>query len=224
MANWLERTADVASIGAGVAAVLIAGVVLYQVAGTDLSHASPSGEVTDWQRYADGHRLGPETAAVTIIEFGDYQCPFCRASEPHLKAILRRHGNDVALVYRHFPLQVHGSAFPAARAAECAGEQDRFWEFHEVLYSTDSWMGRTSDADLAELAERAGVVSLEEFVSCLGGTEGDYAVNADIMVGQRLGIAGTPTFLVNGRLHVGPLDSLRFDALFDELTRGPAMK
>lgn len=221
MANWLERTADVASVAAGWAAVLIAGVVLYQMtAGLDLSQARPSGEVADWQRYADGHRLGPETAAVTIIEFGDYQCPFCRASEPHLKAIRSRYGNDVALVYRHFPLQGHGSAFPAARAAECAGQQNRFWEFHRVLYSTESWMGETSDAHLAELAERADVVSLEDFVSCLGGTEGDYAVNADIMVGRRLGIAGTPTFLVNGQLHVGPLDSLQFEALFEELREG----
>ena len=129
-------------------------MVLYQAAtGIDARPETPPGEatVTNWQRYADGgHRLGPETAAVTIIEFGDYQCPFCRASEPHLKAIRAKYGNDVALVYRHFPLPGHGSAFPAARGAECAGQQDRFWEFHELLYSTESWIGDASEATFSD--------------------------------------------------------------------------
>lgn len=221
-ANWLERTANIASIAAGLAAVFIAAVVLHRTAlGPALSPGNPSGEVTDWRRYSDGHRLGPEMPLVTIIEFGDYQCPFCKASEPHLEAIRRRFGNDVALVYHHFPLAGHGSAFEAATAAECAGQQDRFWPFHELLYSTESWIGATSDADvMAGLAERAGVASVEEFVSCLEGTEDDYAVNADIMLAQSLGVVGTPTFLVNGQLHVGPLDSLRFETLFDELREG----
>lgn len=224
MADWLDRATDITSLGAGLAALVLAGVVVYQAAtGPDFRPESSPGEVTveDWQRYADGgHRLGPETAAVTIIEFGDYQCPFCRASEPHLQAIRSRYGNDVALVYRHFPLPGHSSAFPAARGAECAGQQDRFWEFHEVLYSTESWIGDTSDSSLAKLAEQAGVVSVDEFASCLQGTHGDNAVGADITVGQRLGIAGTPTFLVNGQLHLGPLDSLRFEALFDAVLDG----
>ena len=222
--KWLEQATDVASLGAGLAAVVVAGVVLYQAAvDPDLPPTNPPGEitVTDWQRYADGgHRLGPETAAVTIIEFGDYQCPFCRASVPHLEAIRSRYGDEVALVYRHFPLPGHSSAFPAARAAECAGQQDRFWEFHELLYSTEGWIGDTSGARLEELAERAGVAGVEEFVNCLDGAKGDDAVDADMAAGRRLGIAGTPTFLVNGELHVGPLDSLRFETWFDELREG----
>lgn len=125
-ANWLERAMDFASLGAGLAAVVVAGVVLFRMVGPDVS-SRESQEVSGWQRYADvGNRLGPETAAVTIIEFGDYQCPYCRESEAHLRAILRKHENDVSLVYRHFPLPGHGSAYPAARAAECAGKQDRF--------------------------------------------------------------------------------------------------
>lgn len=80
-----------------------------------------------------------------------------------------------------------------------------------------SWIGDTSEASLTMLAEQAGVVSVEEFASCLDGTDGDTAVGVDITAGQRLGIAGTPTFLVNHQLHVGPLDSLRFETLFDEI-------
>lgn len=104
---------------------------------------------------------------MTIIEFGDYQCPYCRASEAHLEAIRREYGNDVSLVYRHFPLSGHGSAYSAARAAECAGKQDRFWEFHELLYSTTGWIEDTSEGGLAGLAEQTGVVSVEQFTRCL---------------------------------------------------------
>lgn len=218
--TWLDRVTDVISFGAGLAAVVVAGVVLFRTLGPD---PSPPGsrELPDWQRYAnDGHRLGLETAAVTIIEFGDYQCPYCRESEAHLTAIRRKHGNDVSLVYRHFPLPGHGSAYPAARAAECAGQQDRFWEFHGLLYSTDSWMEDTSEAELAELADQARVASLEEFARCLADREIDDIVNADVAAGQGLGIQATPTFLVNGELHVGVLDSLRFEVLFEELSGG----
>jgi len=216
-ANWLERAMDFASLGAGLAAVVVAGVVLFRMVGPDVS-SRESQEVSGWQRYADvGNRLGPETAAVTIIEFGDYQCPYCRESEAHLRAILRKHENDVSLVYRHFPLPGHGSAYPAARAAECAGKQDRFWEFHELLYSTNGWIEDTSEAGLAGLAEQARVVSIEDFARCLAGSEIDALVNADLAAGRGLGIRGTPTFLVNGSLHVGVLDSLRFEVWLEEL-------
>lgn len=220
MANRLERVTDVVTLAAGLAAVVVAGLVVYRAIDADPPAATPVGEitVTDWQRYADGgHRAGPETAPVTIIEFGDYQCPFCRAAEPHLTAIRSRYGDQVALIYRHFPLPGHSSAFPAARAAECAGKQARFWEFHGLLYATESWIGDTSQARLVELAERAGVGRVDEFVRCLDGSEGDDAVDADIAAGRSLGIRGTPTFLVNGELNVGPLDSLRFFAAFGEL-------
>lgn len=181
--SWLERLTDLTTLGVGLAAVVVAGVVLFRTTGPDLS-SEGSQEVSGWQRYADvGHRLGPETAAVTIIEFGDYQCPYCRA-------------------------------------AECAGKQDRFWEFHEMLYSTATWIADTADAGLAGLAERAGVGSVEEFARCLADPEIDNLVNADVAAGRELGIRGTPTFLVNGVLHAGVLDSLRFEVLFAELGEG----
>ena len=218
MAKSLERMTDVASLCAGLAAVVVAGVVLYRTVAGDVSPGNPPQEVSGWQRYAgSGHRLGPETAAVTIIEFGDYQCPFCREAEPHLTAILGRFGNEVSLIYRHFPLPGHGSAFPAARGAECAGQQDRFWEFHRLLYSTDRWIENTSETGLAELAQQAGVASVREFTRCLGENDADHSVNADIATGEELGIPGTPAFLINGELHVGVLDSLRFEVMFERL-------
>lgn len=217
-ANWLERAMDFTSLGAGLAAVVVAGVVLFRLTGPDVSAQGSQG-VSDWQRYANvGHRLGPETAAVTIIEFGDYQCPYCRESEAHLRAIRSKYGNDVSLVYRHFPLPGHGAAYPAARAAECAGQQDRFWEIHELLYATNSWIEDISEAGLAGLAEQAGVMNVEEFADCLADREIDELVNADVAAGRTLGIQGTPTFLVNGELHIGVLDSLRFEVLFEELS------
>jgi protein-disulfide isomerase len=222
MARLLEQMTNVASLGAGLAAVVVAAVVLHRTFGPDVSPRGQPQKVSGWQRYAGGgHRLGPETAAVTIIEFGDYECPFCREAEPHLAAIRSRYGDEVALVYRHFPLPLHAAAFPAARAAECAGQQDRFWEFHSLLYSTDSWIKDTSEAGLTALADQADVPSVDEFASCLEGVDADYAVNADLAAGQGLGIQGTPTFLINGELHVGVLDSLRFERLFEELHDDP---
>lgn len=221
MAKLLDRMTDLASLGAGLAALVVAGVVLYRTVASDISPGSPPREISGWQRYAGGgHRLGPETAAVTIIEFGDYQCPYCREAEPHLAAIRSRYENDVALIYRHFPLPGHGSAFPAARGAECAGQQDRFWEFHGLLYSTDSWIEDASEAALAELAAQASVASVSEFMRCLEDNEADYAVNTDVAAAQELGIPGTPAFLINGQLHIGLLDSLRFESLFEELREG----
>lgn len=217
-ANWMERAIDFTSLGAGLAAVVVAGVVLFRLTDPDDSSQGSQG-VSGWQQYADaGHRLGLETAAVTIVEFGDYQCPYCRESEAHLRAILSKYENDVSLVYRHFPLPGHGAAYPAARAAECAGQQDRFWELHELFYSTHNWIEDTSEAGMAGLAERAGVVSVEEFADCLAGGDIDELVDADVAAGRGLGIRGTPTFLVNGELHVDVLDSLRFEVLFEELS------
>lgn len=82
----------------------------------------------DWHPFAAGaYQKGSDQATITIIEFGDYECPYCRAAEPHLRVIPSKYPGDVKLVYRHFPSSTHSRAEPAAVAAECAGDQDAFW-------------------------------------------------------------------------------------------------
>lgn len=95
---------------------------------------------------------GPPDAWVTIVEFSDFQCPYCRSAEPELEAVLAAHPQDVRLVYEQYPLAFHDRALPAALAADCAGQQDRFWEMHDLLMA-----GALDDASLAGYARQLGL-------------------------------------------------------------------
>lgn len=143
---------------------------------------------------ADGPSRGPADAPVTIIEFSDYQCPFCKRAEPTLVQLLKRYPEQVRLVYRHFPLAGHEQARPAAEAAACAEDQGKFWEYHDLLFESSPDL----DADaLRELAERAKL-DLAAFDACVAaGTHADK-VQADFEAGQEAGVNGTPAFFVNG--------------------------
>jgi protein-disulfide isomerase len=165
--------------------------------------------VEDWQSFAlTGQRIGPATAAVTIVEFSDFQCPFCRISAERLANLRAEFPTTVAVVYRHFPLKSHLHAAAAAVAAECAGEQGKFWEMHGVLFGRQAELGEISWLDLAD---QAGISDLSLFRSCLDEQSGIAAVKRDSADGERLGVRGTPTLLVNGRRIQGvpPSDSLR---------------
>jgi len=167
------------------------------------------GVVEDWEKYASaGHRVGSATPEVTIIEFGDYQCPYCRDWQPHIDAILRKYPDDVAFVFRHFPLETHNLAYPAARAAECAGEQDRFWPFHRELLGNPDWIGNA----MTDFAINAGIQDMDAFEDCLEDESPVPAIDADLAAATELGARGTPTILINGVMSYGVVDSLRLEA------------
>lgn len=212
--RWLDRLTGLATIVAATSAAVMTALVGYRT----LSPNRPSQVQArstvfeNWHSYADtGHRIGPLEPKVTIVEFGDYQCPFCKAAQPHIEAILRRHADDVALVYRHLPLSVHPFAYPAARAAECAGDQGAFWKYHQLLFKDSSWIGAITEAAFMNLASRAGVQDVDQFHSCLESLEPVRSIADDMATAQELGFKGTPMFLVNGEMHVGILDSIFFD-------------
>jgi protein-disulfide isomerase len=130
-----------------------------------------------WHRLVeDGHRTGPDDALETIIEYGEYECPRCRAWQPQIEAVLRRNPEDVSFVYKHCQLSYHRRAYPAVRAAECVGAQARFWEMHRILFTTDNWLG---DAFL-RLAAQAGIGDIGALTACLAGTEPVPAIEASI--------------------------------------------
>jgi len=166
---------------------------------------------------AVGPALGPADAPVTIIEFSDYQCPFCQRAEPTLKQIAARYPEQVRIVYRHFPLDnIHPLARGASEAAACAGEQDKFWEYHALIWRETPEL----DADkLAALAQEAEL-DLEAFSSCVG--EGRFAdeIEADLEAGREAGVNGTPAFFVNGIPLSGaqPLDAF-VELIESELAR-----
>lgn len=144
---------------------------------------------------ADQPSLGNTGAPVTIVEFTDYQCPSCAATQPTLERLIKEYGDKVRLVARDFPLNQHADAFKAAEAAEAAREQGKYWEYVEILMSNQSALG------VAKLKDYAGQLSLDRgrFDQALESGKFAATVQRDIEEGTRLGIDATPTVFVNGR-------------------------
>ena len=158
--------------------------------------------------------LGPVSAAVTIVEYADFECPACRESVAVLKQLRSLYPGQVRLVHRDFPLPAHPGAQPAAEAAQCAYEQGEFWAYHDALFSHAPML-----VDHLQLAHDLRL-DTDAFHSCLSSGRSQAAVSKDIQEGRRLGISGTPTFFINGRYLSGfqTLEALRA-AVDRELTR-----
>jgi protein-disulfide isomerase len=149
------------------------------------------------------HRLGPATASVTLVEYGDYECPYCGAAYPVTKELWRILGEELQFVYRHFPLgQIHPHAHAAALAAEAAGAQGRFWEMHDMLFTHQD---RLEPEDLLLYAKAIGL-DVERFANDLAMRTHEPKVRADFLGGVRSGVNGTPTFFINGIRHNGGWD------------------
>ena len=160
---------------------------------------------------------GPANAPVTIVEFADFECPFCGGLFPTLKLVEKNYTDRVRFVYRHFPLtNIHPHAQKAAEAAVCANEQGHFWEFH------DSMFGNQQQLTVSDLKRRAEVMKLDTaaFNSCLDSGRAAEAVKKDAAEGSQAGVTGTPALFINGRLLTGaqPYNEIR-DIIEDELKR-----
>jgi protein-disulfide isomerase len=165
----------------------------------------------------DAPTLGPAKAPVTIVEFADYQCPYCHQAQQSVDEILSRYAGKVRFVHRDFPIDgLHARATPAARASRCAGEQGKFWEYHRGLLTAS---GDLSDADFKA---RAQALRLDgaAFAACLALDSKDAAIKESVEAGSKLGVSATPTFFVNGRRMVGSKTVNDFvDVIEDELAR-----
>ncbi|MGH7409591.1 MAG: thioredoxin domain-containing protein [Candidatus Methylomirabilis sp.] len=151
---------------------------------------------------------GPKDAPVTLVEFTDFHCPFCGKAVATLKDVMREYDGKIRWVFRDFPIaSLHPQAPKAAEAARCAGERGKFWEYHDLLFESQS---QTAAADFRRFAEQLKL-DLKSFGQCLDSGKYQAAVEADIQDGARLGITGTPTFFINGRILVGaqPVESFR---------------
>jgi protein-disulfide isomerase len=149
------------------------------------------------------HVLGPETAVVTLVEYGDYECPYCGAAHPSVKQVRQVMGDDLRFAFRHFPLsQIHRHALPAAEAAEAAGAQGRFWEMHDLLFANQRALGLDH---LLGYAAALGL-DLDRFALELEQHTHEPRIREDFMSGIRSGVNGTPTFFVNGVRHNGGYD------------------
>ncbi len=152
----------------------------------------------------NGHWVGPHDAAVVILEFGDYECPFCRRAERNLQALRRLYPQQVAVVYRHWPLSIHPNAYRAVKLAVCASDQDRFEEMHRVLYSAITLEGM----DPSVVAAAADIPDSASFIRCATDTSRVPRIEEDIELAGELSLFGVPAIAVNGLLLGTPPDSV----------------
>jgi protein-disulfide isomerase len=153
--------------------------------------------------HAGDHTLGPDDAPVTLVEYGDYECPFCGAAQPTVREVLRIGGDRLRFAFRHFPLgEVHPHARLAAEAAEAAGAQGRFWQMHELLFANQQAL---TPADLLSYAAAIGL-DVARFTADLEQHAYAPVVREHFLSGLRSGVNGTPTFFVNGLRHDGGYD------------------
>jgi protein-disulfide isomerase len=166
---------------------------------TEKDRAAP---VAKFEVNGNDHILGDPNAPVTIIEYSDFECPFCSRFFTGALPLIKSEYVDtgkVKFIYRHFPLSFHAMAQPAAEASECAADQGMFWEYHDTVFENQDALSKTN---LIKWAESLGL-NMIEFENCLDSGKHKNKVNNDIKTGQAAGVRGTPATFVNGKLISG---------------------
>ena len=164
----------------------------------------------------DAPSRGNPKAPVTIVEFSDFQCPYCVRARPAVARVREVYGDKVRFAFRHFPLDFHAQAEKAGEAAACAGEQGKFWEMHDLLWTN------TAKLQVPDLKAHAATLGMDAaaFSQCLDSGRHSGLVASDLEAGQGYGVSGTPAFFVNGRPLVGaqPFEAFA-QVIDDELAR-----
>lgn len=181
-----------------------------------LSELAPGGSGAARKSRTDFHVKGSLDAAVTLTEFGDYQCPYCGQAYGELRKVFSHFGDDLRFEFRNFPLtNIHPYAEMAAEAAEAAGAQGQFWQMHDGLYENQASLSPELVAELAN--------ALQLDVGRLARETNDHAyigrIRADLSDGLRAGVNGTPSFFINGRLHQGNFDARTLIRAIEEAAR-----
>jgi protein-disulfide isomerase len=155
--------------------------------------------------------LGPQNAPVTIVEFSDFQCPYCRRVQPTLKRLMETYEGKIKWVFRDFPLRnIHPQAQKAAEAAQCAAEQQKFWPYHDKLFAA----AELQVDDLKRYAKELGL-NTTQFDTCLDTSKYDKEIEADMQDGQNAGVSATPSFFINGQALSGAVPYERFQELIE---------
>jgi protein-disulfide isomerase len=155
---------------------------------------------------------GPANAPIEIVEFSDFQCPFCQRANPTVEQVLKVYGDKVKFVYRHYPLPNHPNAKPAAEASVCADQQGQFWKYHDRLFASPD---KLTDADLKSHAAALGL-DAAAFNSCFDAGTGRSRVEQDMKDATEAGVSATPSFFINGRSLEGAQPFEAFRQIIDE--------
>lgn len=156
--------------------------------------------------------IGPKDAKVTLIEFSDFECPFCKRAVPVVKELAQTYNNQIKIVFRDFPLDFHENAKTAAEAAECADDQGKFWPYHDKLFENQEKL----DIDSLKLYAKELGLNTSEFNKCLDSKKHEAEVEKDIQDGQSADVSGTPTSFINGHKIVGVKPLSEFKKIIEE--------
>ncbi len=159
------------------------------------------------------HVRGAQAGTVTLVEFGDFQCPACGAYEPLVRKVTADNAGILKVVFRHFPLtQIHQNALLAAKASEAAGLQGKFWEMHDILYDKQpEWSGALNARDAFIAYATILKLDTKKFEADLNSASVEAKIMAEYQEGAKLGVMGTPTFFVNGKMISNPQSVEEFD-------------
>ncbi len=151
---------------------------------------------------SDDPSLGPVYAPVTIVEFGDFECPYCRQSYSIIKQLLNKYPDGLRFIYRDYPVSsIHAQALPAAQAANCAYRQNKFWQYHDKLFD---WQNELGEDLYLNLAKELGL-NVNDFKTCLNDPKITQEIEDDLSVGVSAGVQGTPAWFINNRKVEGAL-------------------
>ncbi len=216
MTRFYILVGAVVAIGIGVAAYNLGSTVYGSAVSEPIALDIENDE--ELVALAQGVTKGDADAPVTIVEFGDYQCPGCGSFalsvKPQIEGTFLASG-QAKFVYYDFPLtSIHGNAFLAARASRCAGDQDKYWDYHETLFRNQSrWATVTNPAGAFE--DYAGALEMDEgaFRACLNSDKYAEVVSANMELGNRMGVSGTPTIMVNANNQMRRLRSYDYQSI-----------
>jgi protein-disulfide isomerase len=214
---------DFSDIGTGLlvgCAIIITGLLVKREFHPPIAAAeTPQREVSNWKDYATGgQRDGPVDAAVTIVEFSDYQCPFCRQASQVIGRAMAKYPGKIRHIFRHYPLEaIHPHAMVAALASQCAGAQHAFPAFHDRLFGEQDSIGKRS---WVQFAVDAGVADTVLFANCMRDSASMMPrIRADIEAGKSVGVRGTPAIMVNDHYIAGAPTDAELQSLLAKLIK-----
>lgn len=188
-----DRILTAATIILTVCATVVAALRVRDAVSPNTVDESAPVRVSNWQKYSSaGQRSGAVKPTVTVVEFSDFQCPFCSKAAIYLDSLQRRYPKDVAVIYRHYP--VHSEATAAAIAAECAADVGAFRPIHDLFFQNRDSIGKRS---WTSFASAAGIRDTASFKDCMNRREAANRVVRDTIAAHDLGVHGTPTFVIN---------------------------
>lgn len=198
--------------------VCVFGLIGIYVA-TSKKDTGSSGNQPNSSSQLSNNVIGANSKGVVMVEYGDFQCPACGGYHPIVKQVVEKYKNDIKFQFRNFPLQqIHQNARAAARTAEAAGKQGKYWEMHDQLYSTQkNWEQSTAVNTIFESYATQLGLNLEKFKTDFASTGVNETINADFAEGQRLGVDSTPSFFLQGKkIEELPRDVEGFSKLIDQ--------